>query len=232
VKAPIFTMPFGLADEEKTAFIHVPDGRFEFGSLAQPVELQQLLPEMRIARYECRFMSLDGFLRSRDGLVADFWKIDVEGAELLVLIGASHHFAAGNRPLILAEVYAPWEQRCGYGPWEFLAPLLRLGYQFVFLCRSGLIEHSPSESAPFPPEFEHGYNVVAHVPERHAERMPGLERLRFGTGAHCPSPRAFIRIVPCPGRPPVRMSPTNGVMSRTGVPGKEIAERTASRCPR
>ena len=137
---------------------------------------------MRIARYECRFMSLDGFLRSKDGLVADFWKIDVEGAELFVLNGASQHFAAGNRPLILAEVYAPWEQRSGYGPWEFLALLLGLGYRFLFLCRGGLIEHSPSESAPFPPEFEHGYNVVAYVPERHAERIQGLERLRFGTG--------------------------------------------------
>ncbi len=198
VKAPIFTMPFGLAEEEKTAIIHVPDGRFEFGSLARPEELERHFPEMRIARYECRFMSLDGFLRSKDGLAADFWKIDVEGAELFVLSGASEHFAAGNRPLILAEVYAPWEQRSGYGPWEFLSPLLRLGYRFLFLCRGGLIEHSPSESAPFPPEFEHGYNVVAYVPERHAERIRGLERLRFGTGQAMPVAQGIYPNRPLP----------------------------------
>ena len=116
IKAPIFTMPFGLAEEEKTAIIHVPDGRFESGSLARPDESGPLDPAGKIARYECRFMSLDGFLRSRDGLVADIWKIDVEGAELFVLRGASQHFAAGNRPLIVAEVYAPWEHRLGYGP--------------------------------------------------------------------------------------------------------------------
>jgi FkbM family methyltransferase len=199
VKAPIFTMPFGLAEKDKTAIIHVPDGRFEFGSLARPDELAQVFPEMKLARYECRFMSLDGFLTANDGLVADFWKIDVEGAELFVLNGASQHFAAGNRPLIVAEVYAPWQQRSGYGPWEFFVPLLGLGYKFLFLCPGGLIEHLPSESAPFPPEFEHGYNVVAYVPGRHAERIRRLERLRFGRGQamrvaagvypNCPLPR-------------------------------------------
>jgi FkbM family methyltransferase len=182
VKAPIFTMPFGLAETERTAVIHVPDGRFEFASLAQPDDLAQVFPEMKVARYECRLMSLDGFLCSREGLVADFWKIDVEGAELFVLRGAAEHFAAGHRPLIVAEAYGPWQRRCGYGPWEFFSALLSLGYQFLFLCRGGLIEHVPSESAPFPPEFEDAYNVVAYVPGRHAERMRGLERLRLGTG--------------------------------------------------
>jgi FkbM family methyltransferase len=182
VKAPIFTMPFGLAEEAKTALIHVPDGRFEFGSLARPDELATVFPGMSLAGYECRFLTLDGFVRASDGLVADFWKIDVEGAELLALRGASQHFAAGHRPLIVAEVYAPWQQRCGYGPWDFFTALLGRGYQFLFLCPGGLVEHVPSETAPFPPEFEHGYNVVAYVPERHAERVRRLAPLRSGTG--------------------------------------------------
>jgi hypothetical protein len=182
IKAPIFTMPFGLAEEEKTAIIHVPDGQFEFGSLARPDELVNVFPGMELTQYECRFLSLDAFLRSSDGLVADFWKLDIEGAELSALRGASEHFAAGNRPLIVAEVYAPWQERYGYGPWEFFGPLLGLGYQFLFLCDGGLIGHLPSQSAPFPPEFESSYNVLAFDPGRHAERIRGLTPLRFGTG--------------------------------------------------
>ena len=182
VKAPIFPMPFGLAEEEKTAVIHVPDGRFEFGSLARPDELEQFFPGMRIAQYECRFMSLDKYVSARDQLVADFWKVDVEGAELFVLQGAEQHFAAGHRPLILVEVYAPWQQRYGYGPWELLAPLVGWGYQFLFLCRGGLVDHVPSPSAPFPAQFDDGYNVVAYIPERHADRIKRLDRLRLGTG--------------------------------------------------
>jgi FkbM family methyltransferase len=182
IKAPIFTMPYGLAEEEKTSIIHVPDGRFEFGSLARPDELFDLFPGMQLARFECRFLRLDAFLRSSDGLVADLWKLDIEGAELLALRGASEHFTAGNRPLIVAEVYAPWQKRYGYGPWDFFALLLGLGYRFFFLCDGGLIEHLPSESAPYPPEFGHGYNVLAYDPGRHAERIRGLTRLRYGTG--------------------------------------------------
>jgi hypothetical protein len=121
-------------------------------------------------------------MRANAGLVADFWKIDVEGAELFVLRGASQHLAAGHRPLIAAEVYAPWEERFGYGPWEFFGPLVGLGYRFLFLCPGGLVEHLPTESAPFPPEFEQGYNVVAYVPGRHGDRIRALERLRVGTG--------------------------------------------------
>ena len=51
-------------------------------------------------------MPFDGFLRSKNRPVADFWRIDVEGAELFVLRAASQHFAAGRRSMIFAEVHA------------------------------------------------------------------------------------------------------------------------------
>jgi hypothetical protein len=101
--------------------------------------------------------------------------------------------------LIVSEAYAPWQERCGYRPWEFFALLLGLGYRFLFLCWGGLIEHLPSESAPFPPEFEDSYNVVAYVPGRHAERIQGLERLRFGTGQAMRAARGVF-----PNRPGAR----------------------------
>ncbi|MHB1561504.1 MAG: FkbM family methyltransferase [Isosphaeraceae bacterium] len=178
VKAPIFTMPFGLAESEKTAIIHVADGRFEGGSLAKP----EVSAPGRVDRYECRFLSVDAFLRDRADLAADFWKVDVEGAELFVLRGATEHFAAGHRPMIVAEVYAPWERRFGSGPWDFLGPLAELGYRFFFLCPGGLVDHQPSATSPFPPEFEHGYNVVAYVPCHHDGRIERLGALRLGTG--------------------------------------------------
>ncbi len=98
VKAPILTVTFDLAEKEKTAIIRVPDGRFEFGSLVQPDELERFFPEMRIARYECRFMSLDGFLLCSDDQVPDFRKIDVEKAELFVLRGASYTWRPATDP--------------------------------------------------------------------------------------------------------------------------------------
>jgi hypothetical protein len=175
-------MPFGLAETERSARIHVPNGRYEYASLSRADELTDVFDDLKFTTHECRFLSLDGFLETTDGIEADFWKIDTEGAELFVLQGAARHFEAGARPLILAEVYAPWQRRCGYGPWEFFAPLLELGYRFLFLCPGGLVDHAPCESAPFPSEFENGSNVLAYVPGRHDDRIQDLADLRLGTG--------------------------------------------------
>jgi hypothetical protein len=71
IKAPIFTVPFGGAEEEKTAILHVCDGRFEAASLARPDESSPAAPQRGVARYECRFVTIDGFLRSDPNLAAD-----------------------------------------------------------------------------------------------------------------------------------------------------------------
>jgi FkbM family methyltransferase len=42
-----------------------------------------------------------------------FIKIDVEGAELLVLRGGSEAFKRGFRPLMLIELFAPWQHAFG-----------------------------------------------------------------------------------------------------------------------
>ncbi len=204
-------MPFGLAEQEKTATIHITDGQFEGGTLAAPEAMAPAPAGATIARYECRFLSVNAFLRSAADLVADFWKVDVEGAELFVLRGASDHFAAGYRPLIVAEVYAPWERRFGYGPWEYLAPLLEMGYRFLFLCPGGLIEHLPSERSPFPAEFEHGYNVVAYVPGRHAGRIRATRSPAPGTGEALGVGRG-----PHPNRPLPESSGREPRQDRTG----------------
>ncbi len=69
IKAPIFTVPFGVAEEEKTAILHVCDGRFEAASLARPDESSPAAPQGGAARYECRFMTIDGFL-----LLIQIWR--------------------------------------------------------------------------------------------------------------------------------------------------------------
>ena len=91
-------------------------------------------------------------------------------------------FSRGARPLMLIEVFAPWERAFGYRPWELLSWLLERGYRLLFACPNGLVEHVPTESGPFPPEYEMGYNVVAFLPEIHSERIGALKHLRAGAG--------------------------------------------------
>ena len=107
-------------------------------------------------------------------------KIDVEGAELLVLQGA-RHLVSTAQPLMLIEVFAPWEASFGYTPWEVLSMLRGWGYQFFFACPEGLVEYEPTAEKPFPESFKDGYNVVAWVPGKHADRLSTLRKLAAGS---------------------------------------------------
>ena len=131
--------------------------------------------------YRIRLMTIDSFLSSTGLQPPTFMKIDVEGAELFVLRGASELFSSGHRPLMIIEIFAPWEKAFGYQPWEPFSWLIERGYQFLFACPNGLIEYYPTQAQPFPPEYEMGYNVLAYCPLFHGERVGRVKHLRPGS---------------------------------------------------
>jgi FkbM family methyltransferase len=180
LKAPIVPMWAGLSDSARDATIQIPAGDFAMGSLARAEDWSAAIKGAEIRSYPARFITLDALLASTKISVPQFMKIDVEGAELLVLQGAAKMFSS-HRPLMLIEVFAPWERAFGYRPWDVLSWLRERGYKFLFACPTGLVECDPSPEAPFPEQFRAGYNVVTYVPAAHASRVQLLAHL---IGAH------------------------------------------------
>jgi FkbM family methyltransferase len=109
LKAPITTYPYGLAELEKQADINVPKGLFGMGSMAPRENWSRVQETHQIDSYNCRFIPLDSLIWQKKQIPPDFIKIDVEGAELYVLRGASE-ILKRYRPLMLIEVFAPWER--------------------------------------------------------------------------------------------------------------------------
>jgi len=181
LKSPILTVPVGLADSEKDATIHVPNGDFGMGSMAEADAWKGAHPGAAIESYRVRFTSIDSFLYATGLRPPTFMKIDVEGAELFVLRGAAGFFSGGHRPLMLIEVFAPWEKAFGYQPFELFSWLLERGYSFLFACPNGLVSYHPTGAKPFPLEFEMGYNVLAYSPNAHGDRIDRVKHLRVGT---------------------------------------------------
>ena len=177
--APVIPQQFGFSDVCATATLQVPAGRFGFASLASATAWSSAVGEHRLESFACRFMTVDTFLQERPALEPDFVKIDVEGAELLVLKGATGMLSRRRPPLMYIEIFAPWERAFGYSPWEVLGLLARDKYEFLYVCPRGVVAHSPTEASPFPPEYEQGYNVIAHIPALHADRIRSLDRLRY-----------------------------------------------------
>jgi FkbM family methyltransferase len=174
-RAPIIPVPVGLSDRCGTASITVPDSIFGRGSLAKTDKWQQIQKAKSLRCYECDFTTLDALFRKFPKPV--FMKIDVEGAELFVLRGGQKAFSEGFRPLMLIEVFAPWEKAFDYGPLDVFSFLEALSYRFLFLFPESIVEHGPSRQRPFPPGYEKGYNIIAFAPE-HSERIARLRHLR------------------------------------------------------
>ena len=180
LKAPITTLPLGLSDAPGTRIMSTPDWISGLSSLARPAAWDAAFAPTVVRTHECDFTTLDHLLVEKRYPEPDFIKIDVEGAELLVLRGCVRAFGNGFKPLMLIELFAPWEEAFGYGPWDVLDLLLQLNYKFFFVCPGGLVPHVPTAHRPYPSEYAAGDKVIAYHAELHAGRISRLETLRLG----------------------------------------------------
>ena len=207
-RCTVVSIPWGLSDKPQTCCIHVPrsDYGLEFGvgSMAEQAAWSKAQDVWRVNQsavqiesYQCQFVTLDSFLESSRVQPPTFLKIDVEGAEDLVLRGSINLFESGARPLMLIELFAPWEKAFGYQPWQPLSRLLACGYEILFVCVEGIVEHRPTESQPFPAEYANGYNIIAFHPTHHKERISSLRHLFANNEERV---RLVMPPAPCPNR--------------------------------
>lgn len=75
----------------------------------------------------CQVLTLDTWA-AQQGVIPDFIKCDVEGAELLVLQGARQTLER-HRPVVLAELLRKWCRPFGHHPDDVLAWMAGLGYE-------------------------------------------------------------------------------------------------------
>lgn len=118
---------------------------------------------MPIREVLCKTSTLDNVCKQR-GLVPTVMKIDVEGAELMVIEGALDTLK--QRPIILMELLRKWSLVFGYHPNDVFALLASFGYRaWVFSSEhTGLLEpcHAVTDDTV-------QTNFVFMHPDRHSE---------------------------------------------------------------
>src|SRR5204862_1827222 len=130
----------------------------------------------RIREIECDFVNLDAFIASAGIKAPDVIKMDVEGAELLVVKGARCTLAKA-RPVLHLECFAPWQRAFGYAPWDLVSMVQNEGYDFLFACPGGLVAHRPTQANPFPDAFRHGNKVVCLHRDRYDQLRTLIQEL-------------------------------------------------------
>jgi FkbM family methyltransferase len=88
--------------------------------------------------------SLDDYLLKTSISIVDFVKLDVEGAEREVLLGASGLLGGSSRPVILAEVQDIRTRPWGYPASEIVQLLDRVGYNWFRILDNGHL--APAET--------------------------------------------------------------------------------------
>lgn len=139
---------------EATLWVNAP-GKDGLNTIGRPSH-----PDCSIvARESVPITTLDDFIRSHSVPRVDVIKVDVEGAELMVLRGGRNLLKQKDAPLILYESYSWCTKGFNYHPVEIMWLLQDYGYSlFVLDGKSGLLRHRKPE---------HGYDamIVAIKPE-------------------------------------------------------------------
>ncbi len=119
----VFIYPFAICNQKAMMPIYLSDKESGVASLA-PLEEERFGPEKWVL---IPSLNLDSFVEDKKR-APDFIKIDVEGAELLVLQGAEQTLRQ-HRPIVLCEMLRKWAKRFDYHPNAIIAYMLGLDYR-------------------------------------------------------------------------------------------------------
>lgn len=154
--------PFALGCDGGSAALYVVSGRDTGCNSLRPPSVLEPTAVLKVKK-----TTLDGFLAAERIGRVDFVKIDAEGAELSVLMGATRLLTIVPRPLIMVEVddgrAAPW----GHSGSDVYDLVLEHKYQwFVTASRGALVPISRRE--------RYDRNLVA-VPQERLTEVRGFE---------------------------------------------------------
>lgn len=118
----------------------------------------------------CKTTTLDAFCASRD-LRPSLIKIDVEGAELMVVQGGQKTLE--NTPIILVELLRKWSREFGYHPNDVFTHLARYGYQAWEFVEGGVGKLHPCAEVT---EDTQQTNFIFMHPQKHAHAIRQWQR--------------------------------------------------------
>jgi FkbM family methyltransferase len=114
--------------------LYVVDGIHDWCNSLRPPATDEPAKTVRV-----QLRRLDEILSDLQISEVDFIKLDVEGAELSVLLGAIGLLHRESRPAMLVEVQDVRTQRWGYAAREILQFLIRMDYQWFAIAAKGAL---------------------------------------------------------------------------------------------
>lgn len=138
-----------LSDKVGEVVLHVP---LSVGEAFASIEVQKDYGRSNKIVREAE--TLDSYCKRKNIQYIDFLKIDVEGAELKVLMGAREILSSNHKPVILVESWGPIVKAFGYTVKDVVSFIKDLGYEGYIFKTSGEFYRLTDEN------LEVGYDYI------------------------------------------------------------------------
>ena len=119
--------------------------------------------------------TVDRYVAEASLSAVQFLKIDVEGAELLVLKGAKE-LLTRDRPMLLLEIWSEWSKDFGYTPLDLVQFLRQFAPYELFHCGHTKLTRTEIQAGVEPGHFPRFINFLGMVPEVHGPALDSLRR--------------------------------------------------------
>jgi len=127
-------VPCALGEDTEDADLYLVDGFQDWCNSLRPPAVDEPIRAVQVS-----VRRLDDVLAELEVTKVDFIKLDVEGAELSVLYGATKLLQSESRPAILAEVQDIRTQPWGYPAREIIQFLIRMDYRWFAIAAKGAL---------------------------------------------------------------------------------------------
>ncbi len=127
-------VPCALGEDPGETDLYMVDGFQDWCNSLRPPAVDEPVRTVRVS-----VRRLDDVLAELDVTKVDFIKLDVEGAELSVLHGATKLLQRESRPAILAEVQDIRTEPWGYAAREIIQCLIRMDYRWFAIAAKGAL---------------------------------------------------------------------------------------------
>jgi len=144
-----------LGQTEGHAELHVVQGRESGCNSLRPPQVSRhgRLETAETKAVPVEVARLDDYIQQHDLARVDFVKMDVEGAELAVLKGATEFLGRQPRPVIFCEVQDMRTRAWGYPAREIVDFLRQRGFRWYFPSAGGDLRPLPTDQIEFDGNF-------------------------------------------------------------------------------
>jgi len=157
-----------LSDSRGRSLIHVP--RNDSTEAALVIHHFASWTSAPVASYDCKLETLDNYAVVNKISKVDFVKIDVEGAETLVMKGM-RNVLTDSPPLLMLEVFPPWMRDFEVSLGDLFSFLRNRGYIFYFIGKDKLVScHDPLDVSDLL-SFPNFLDFICLIPEIHRDRI-------------------------------------------------------------